>query len=397
MSADFEDIRPYKDSEVPRVLARLVADPELHDTIARMKYPRLARWLPWVFRGPIKARLEEAFAGASDVASFQQVIGHYWWGLMEKQTRDITVSGLEKLNPKASYLFICNHRDIAVDPAVVGLCLDRGGFGTPRIAIGDNLLTKPFTSDLMRLNKSFIVKRSVSGRREKLAALLQLSGYIRHSICQENSSIWIAQREGRAKDGLDRTDTALIKMLSLSKGKEQEFAEAMGQLNIVPVTLSYELDPCDGYKARELYEVEKHGSYQKSEHEDLKSIYKGIVGEKGLVHVAFGEPLTADELESADTIAAAIDQHVIENYHQHSSNLIAYNVLHGDHPNLSTMREKLALSDQEWAEREQQFKQRMQELPAEHRNIALAGYANSVVSQIGLQGQESHPREGGDP
>ncbi|UTW45447.1 1-acyl-sn-glycerol-3-phosphate acyltransferase [bacterium SCSIO 12696] len=384
MSADFEDIRPYKDSEVPEVLARLIADPELHDTIARMRYPRLARWLPWLFRGPIKSRLKQAFADAHDVDSFQQVIGHYWWGLMERQTRDITVSGLDRLSPQTPYLFICNHRDIAVDPAVVGISLDRNGFSTPRIAIGDNLLTKPFTSDLMRLNKSFIVKRSVNGRREKLAALMQLSGYIRHSICQENSSIWIAQREGRAKDGLDRTDTALIKMLSLSKGKEQDFAEAMGQLNIVPVTLSYELDPCDGYKARELYEVAQHGSYQKSEHEDLKSIYKGIIGEKGLVHVAFGEPLIPEELESADTIAAAIDQHVIENYHQHCTNLIAYNSLHGEHPKVTAMCEHLELGDQEWAEREQQFKQRIDSLPAEHRAIALTGYANSVVSQLEL-------------
>ena len=388
MSAEYEDIRPYNDSEVPGVLARLVADPELHDTIARMKYPRLARLAPWLFRGPIKAKLQEAFAGVTDVASFQQVIGHYWWGLMEKQTRDIEVSGLDQLDPQGAYLFICNHRDIAVDPAVVGLCLDRAGFGTPRIAIGDNLLSKPFTSDLMRLNKSFIVKRSVSGRREKMDALKQLSGYIRYSITEDNNSIWIAQREGRAKDGLDRTDTALIKMLSLSKGKEQDFAEAMGQLNIVPVTLSYELDPCDGYKARELYEVEKHGSYEKSEHEDLKSIYKGIVGQKGLVHVAFGEPLTVNELESADTIAAAIDQHVIENYHQHCTNLIAYRMLHGNHPQIDVLREQLNLSEQEWSEREQQFKQRIDNLPAEHRNIALAGYANSVVSQISLKDQD---------
>ncbi|MGS2723257.1 1-acyl-sn-glycerol-3-phosphate acyltransferase [Porticoccus sp. GXU_MW_L64] len=385
MNTDFEDIRPYKDSEVSQVLARLVADPELHDTIARMKYPRLARWIPWVFRGPIRARLEEAFAGVNDIAGFQQVIGHYWWNLMEKQTRDICVSGLDRLSKEQSYLFVCNHRDIAVDPAVVGIGLNRGGFNTPRIAIGDNLLTKPFTSDLMRLNKSFIVKRSVGSRREKMDALLQLSHYIRHSICQQNSSIWIAQREGRAKDGLDRTDTALIKMLSLSKDKDQDFAEAMGQLNIVPITLSYELDPCDAYKARELYEVAQHGSYQKSEHEDLKSIYKGIVGQKGLVHVTFGEPLTVDELESADSIAAAIDKHVIENYHQHCTNLIAYNRLHGDHPQVTEMRQQLGLSDSEWSEREQEFRQRIDSLPEKHRPIALAGYANSVVSQISLQ------------
>ena len=164
--------------------------------------------------------------GVNDVGGFQQIIGHYWWNLLDKQTDKITVSGLDQLDSNGAYLYICNHRDIAVDPALVGLSLDRAGHSTPRIAIGDNLLSKPFTSDLMRLNKSFIVKRSVNGRREKLKALMQLSSYIRHSITSENSSIWIAQREGRAKDGLDRTDTALIKMLALGKPKEQEFAES---------------------------------------------------------------------------------------------------------------------------------------------------------------------------
>ena len=384
MSGDYEDIRPYNDSEVGVVLERLMANRELHDTIAGMKYPRLTRWMPWLLRPQVEKKLRQVLGNITDVHGFQQVISDYWWPLMEQQTEAISVSGLDQLDPKGAYLYICNHRDIAVDPALVGMSLHRAGFDTMRIAIGDNLLSKPFTSDLMRLNKSFIVKRSVNGRREKLQALLQLSSYIRHSITADNSSIWIAQREGRAKDGLDRTDTALIKMLALSKDKAQEFANAMAALNIVPVTLSYELDPCDADKARELYEVERHGSYEKGEHEDLRSIYKGIVGEKGHIHVAYGEPLNAAELESADTVAEAIDRHVIENYHQHATNLIAYQTLHGNHSSVDAMKAALNRTEEQWAASQQAFAARMQAIPAEYRDIAIASYANPVVSQLQL-------------
>ncbi|WIO75656.1 1-acyl-sn-glycerol-3-phosphate acyltransferase [Porticoccaceae bacterium LTM1] len=381
---DFEDIRPYNDAEVRPVLDRLLADSELHDTIAGMKYPRLSKLLPWLFRPLVAKRLKAAFASATDVDSFQKVIGHYWWALIEKQSEEIAVSGLDQLPRGKSYLYICNHRDIAMDPALVGLSLDRAGRKTMRIAIGDNLLSKPFTSDLMRLNKSFIVKRSVSGRREKLQALMQLSSYIRHSITVEQSSIWIAQREGRAKDGLDRTDTALIKMLMLSKPKEQSFAEAAAELNIVPVSLSYELDPCDASKARELYSKKELGSYQKGEHEDLQSIYDGIVGQKGHIHVAFGRPLAGDELESADSVAEAIDRQVLKNYHQHPTNLIAYELLNGNDDRVDALKKVLDLSDEQWSEARVRFEARIAAMPAEHREYAIAIYANPVVSQLEL-------------
>lgn len=391
MTTDFEDIRPYNDAEVTTVLDRLLSDPELHDTIAGMKYPKLSRWLPWFFRPRVEARLRKVFAGVNDVESFQRVIGDNWWPLIESQSEGISVSGLDQLDANQSYLYICNHRDIAMDPALVGLSLDRAGRDTMRIAIGDNLLSKPFTSDLMRLNKSFIVKRSPGGRREKLQALLQLSGYIRHSLTEDGSSIWIAQREGRAKDGLDRTDTALIKMLMLSKAKQQDFAEAAQQLRIVPVALSYELDPCDAAKAKELLALQEQGSYEKAEHEDIQSIYDGIVGQKGHIHVAFGEPLSGAELESADTIAAAIDRHVIENYHQHPTNLIAYEQLHGEHPQVAELKAQLKTqlnrTDAQWQQIEQQFNARMQAMSAAERQIALAIYANPVVSRLQLADQ----------
>src|SRR5690606_30812757 len=222
---------------------------------------------------------------------------------------------------------ISNHRDIAMDPAFVNLARHQRRMDTVRIAIGDNLLSKPFASDLMRINKSFIVKRSATGRREKLAALTTLSRYIRHSILVDRACVWIAQREGRAKNGVDRTETALVKMLALGRDRAQPFGEAIAALNLVPVSIAYCFDPCDLDKARELHERETTGSYQKRPHEDLASIYKGIVGDKGAVHVAFGEPLAAP-LADDDEVAAWLDRQIVGRYRLQPTNLIAWRRLH---------------------------------------------------------------------
>ena len=159
---------------------------------------------------------------------------------------------------------------------------------TVRIAIGDNLLRKPYASDLMRVNRSFIVKRSVTSRRDKLEALKTLSRYIRHSITDEQVSCWIAQAEGRAKDGCDRTETALLKMLALSKSKEQSFGAAIQEINLIPVSISYEYDPCAGDKARELHASEQGLTYIKDEFEDLDTILKGLVEYKGRIQLVLG-------------------------------------------------------------------------------------------------------------
>ena len=169
--------------------------------------------------------------GVADVRSMQVIIERYMDRMIESATGGFSVSGLERLNPVRPYLYMSNHRDIAMDPAFTNYALHRNGYDTVRIAIGDNLLTKPWVSDLMRLNKSFIVKRSVSGPRELLAASKNLANYIQHSLLQENAPIWIAQREGRAKDGVDRTEPVIIKMLSMSRDKrEQEFGEHIQSL-----------------------------------------------------------------------------------------------------------------------------------------------------------------------
>jgi glycerol-3-phosphate O-acyltransferase len=259
----------------------------------------------------------------------------------------------------------------------VNYALYHNGFDTARIAIGDNLLSKSYVSGLMRLNKSFIVKRSAKGPREMLKNSKQLSAYIRHSIQEEAHAIWIAQREGRAKDGKDRTEPAIIKMLSLSQQRKTEaFPDFIRGLNIVPVTISYELDPCDGAKAQELYEKATHGSYEKDEHEDVASIAKGIDGEKGHVHVSFGTPLAAD-FENADEVAAAVDQQVWANYVLHPSNFFAYKRLHGSYPEGVYSDQLKAFDATELVAQEQAFNARIDALPAEHRNYALGIYANA--------------------
>ncbi len=378
-AGEFDDIRPYRDVEVRPVLDRLVADPELVATLLTMKFPRLWPQLHWLARPLIRRAVRRAFAGVQSVADFQELIRVQLERLAQRVTRGVTVSGVEKLSPGVGYLFISNHRDIAMDPALLDLVLVRRGLDTVRIAIGDNLLTKAFASELMRLNKSFIVKRAVSGRRDKLAALKQLSAYIRHSICDERCSVWIAQREGRAKDGIDRTDTALLKMLALSRVPGQSFAEAIGDLNIVPVAISYELDPCDVDKARELHARRTVGAYQKQEHEDLASIYKGIVGAKGHVHVAFGElirPAPADD----DQLAAAIDRQIIAAYRLQPTHLMAWETLYGRDARVEVWKRELAVHD--WRDEEAEFGARLATVPEPEREIFLEMYANPVSSHL---------------
>ena len=214
---EFDDIRPYFDSEVSTVLARLSNNSEFIDILLSIKYPRLHRWLPWLIRPIISYTLRLAFSKIKKVSDLHKAMRVSFGKLLIETDSFLTISGLEKLERKKPYLYISNHRDIAMDPAFLNVALIDDGRDTVRIAIGDNLLKKEFVSDLARVNKSFVVKRSVQGRREKLTALTKLSRYIRYSLIEDKSSVWIAQREGRAKNGLDRTEPALLKMLNLSK------------------------------------------------------------------------------------------------------------------------------------------------------------------------------------
>ncbi|MBP6382089.1 MAG: 1-acyl-sn-glycerol-3-phosphate acyltransferase [Pseudomonadales bacterium] len=377
MSQDrFAQIRPYNDDEVRGVLDRLLRNAEFTDAITRLRFPLAGRMVGALLRPVVRLYLGRQLADVASVAGFQQVVEKYMTAMIEASTGEFTVSGLERLDPSRACLFIGNHRDIALDPAFVNYALYANGRDTVRIAIGDNLLTKDYAADLMRLNKSFIVRRSTKGPRQMLAALQELSGYIRHSLLEERSSIWIAQREGRAKDGWDRTEPAIIKMLCISRARETPLAEHVRALNIVPVSISYEWDPCDAAKARELYLRATAGGYEKEEHEDVASIARSITAPKGAVHVSFGEPLAAD-FAGPDEVAAEIDRQVMALYRVQASNLAALRMLHGRLPQGYADDAALAAADTE-------LRARLDALPAEHRPYLIAMYANPLLNRAAL-------------
>ncbi|MFN3882331.1 MAG: 1-acyl-sn-glycerol-3-phosphate acyltransferase [Nitrincola lacisaponensis] len=322
LNADpFQSIRPYRDNEVAEVLNRMVRDNELVDAIAHYQLPRLPRYILRWLRPIVRIGLAAKVGEIENITSFQKLVANYMTKMINRSTRKLSCSGIDRLDPQEAYLFVSNHRDIAMDPAFVNWALYQYGMNTVRIAIGDNLLRKPYISDLMRLNKSFIVKRSIKAPREMMAAMTLLSEYIDHSI-STGHSVWIAQREGRSKDGNDRTDPTLLKMFYMSHRKQRSFAEMVERLNIVPVSISYELDPCDVMKARELASVASQGKYQKGEFEDIDSIVRGITGEKGHVHVDFGEPIRG-QFDTPEALAAEIDRQILGGYYLHPTHLAA--------------------------------------------------------------------------
>lgn len=374
---EFDAIRPYGDDEVPAVMQRLLQDRELLQTLAGYRFPRLSRWLPGVTSKLVGSALRREAQGVHSVSDLQQRLEPWLDKVIERSTLTVTYSGLDNLSKTQPHLFLANHRDIAMDPAFVNYALYHGGHPTPRIAIGDNLLQRSFVSDLMRLNKCFIVHRSVSGRREKLAVYQTLSAYINHSVLGGHS-VWIAQSEGRAKDGCDRTDTAIIKMLCMSR-KGQPFAEVVRSLNIVPVSIAYEWDPCDQMKARELEQRERTGSYQKQPGEDDTSIAKGLTGYKGRVHIAFGSPLTGDYAD-AKAVAAEADRQILGLYRLYPSNYLAMEQLEPvPGVDISGWREQFEAAV--LAEEQARFSQRLAACPADQRQWWLRQYANPVISR----------------
>jgi hypothetical protein len=361
----YSDIRPYRDDEVASVIQNLVNDPEFQASVAAFIMPKLNKVIPRLCRWMIKLSLQRKTKSFTKVNDLQLEAAKYLYRLIKRSTDGFTYTGLDKLDNSKPMLFISNHRDITLDPALINLALHESGYSTLEIAIGDNLLSKPWISDLMRLNKSFIVKRSEKTKRAMLTASKKLSSYVHHTLNDNQQNVWIAQKEGRAKDGLDVTNSALISMLLLNKDKKMPISEYLQQLNIVPVSISYEYDPCDTDKAIELAEVEANGNYEKAEHEDIRSITQGIVGHKGQVNVAFGEVIQGDFADSK-AIAAAIDQQIIGNYHLFESNQSAYQVLHQQGQAIPQLNERL------------------QGLTQAQQRWLLTMYANAVVSQKGM-------------
>ena len=376
----FKNIRPYQDSEIRPVLDELITDPEFLDCIAMFYFPKLTRIFPGLIKLAASHKLKRQVRGVSDVNSMQDVIATYMDKMIIDTTTNLTHSGMEKLKEGRSYLFISNHRDITMDPAFVNYVLYNGGFNTLQIAIGDNLLKKPFVTDLMRLNKSFIVARSAKGR-ELLQSMKTLSEYIHHCI-YSGENVWIAQREGRAKDGIDRTDPALLKMLSLAK-RELKLSGSLNALHIVPVSISYEYDACDVLKARELYEIEKHGSFTKTDESDITSIVTGMIGFKGNVHVAFGEELNLGT-DDPDEIAAIVDEQIIGNYQLNKTNYLALEHLKKDGLLLPHRVRSLVEGDNISASARLKFEKRLESVDVGLRKHWLFNYANPILNKLGV-------------
>lgn len=380
---EFEAIRPYNDAEVPGVLARLIDDDHFIAILAGYRFPRLSKGLGWVVRPLLRTRLRQELGDLQSVAALQDKLEPYVDRAIEKASDGVTYSGIERLRSGRAYLFLANHRDIVMDPAFVNYAVYHAGLPTPRIAIGDNLLQKPFVSDLMRLNKSFIVHRSISGRREKLAAYQQLSAYINHSIRQDGQSIWIAQAEGRAKDGDDRTDSAILKMFHMSC-KDEPFAELVKALNIVPVSISYEFDPCDQAKARELHIRATTGGYTKAPGEDDVSIALGITGYKGRVHVAFGEPVSG-EFEDAKALAQEMDRQILGHYRLFPASYLAYAAWDGRDPELAVPAATDLFPAEEIEVARGEWERRLAECPAQYRPQLVRQYAQPVLNKYRVQ------------
>ncbi|WP_289106429.1 1-acyl-sn-glycerol-3-phosphate acyltransferase [uncultured Pseudoalteromonas sp.] len=344
----YADIRPYNDDEVAASLARLINDNAFIDVIAKYNLPRFISAMPFIARTLVRSQLRKKWGKFTSVEDVQNEVAKYLDKLIKRTTSKVTFSGLDKLDPQQAYLFISNHRDIVLDPALVNWGLYQHKMKTVRIAIGDNLLQIPYITELMRLNKSFIVKRSAKAPKEMLKALTQLSSYIYDSLTAGNS-IWIAQKEGRAKDGFDQTDPALLKMLQLNGRKQKkEFGEYIKELKIVPVSISYQYEPCAISKAKELYHKQQHGEYVKSEGEDIASIVEGFSSAKGHVHLAFGQPVESG-CDDADELAQTIDKHIVESFYLHPGNYIAGGCKQAviDEPDTATFEQRLALVPEE--------------------------------------------------
>ncbi|MGI6433246.1 MAG: 1-acyl-sn-glycerol-3-phosphate acyltransferase, partial [Sphaerochaetaceae bacterium] len=287
-----------------------------------------------------------------------------------------TYSGLENLEPTKPYLFVSNHRDIILDCALLDYALIQGGMSTCEMAIGDNLLVNQFATDMFKLNGGITVKRNLP-MREQYQESLRLSRYFVELITQGGKSIWIAQKSGRAKDGIDVTNPAIIKMLYLSyKDSKLSFGQLIDSVNIVPVAISYQYDPNDINKGREEVSRKLYGTYRKKKYEDVVNMLRGLRRYKGNVHVSFGTRL-GGEFADATEVAAEIDRQIHTNYKLWDTNYFAYDVLHSSE-RFKAEYEKLHTK---------KFLARYKALADELREFVLSSYANPVRMQLQVLGK----------
>ena len=375
----FDPIRPFEPDELPDVFDRLLQNEQFSSVLAYF-YPDVP-----------KEALAEKMHACKDNLDFQKTFCYgFLVQLLARLSKGCDID-IASLDTDSRYTFISNHRDIVLDSALLDKLLIDAGFNTTcEIAIGDNLLKLPWVKDLVRVNKSFIVERALS-MREMLMASKRLSEYMHFVIAEKNDNIWIAQREGRAKDSNDRTQEAILKMMVM--GGEGSIIDRLKQLHLVPLAISYEYDPCDYLKAAELQARRDNPCWQKGPMDDVTSMQTGIMGYKGYIHYQCADcidsyldtiPADTPKTELFRLIADHIDRQIFAGYRLYPNNYVALDLLHGDsaHADHYTAEDK--------AQFEAYLKGQLDKIEMEGKDDAylreqmLKMYANPAINQMGL-------------
>ena len=318
--SDFIAIEPYEDWQVKREIESLIEDNKFLLTVSSQLYPKLTKVLPPLAKFIFKRAFSKSFKSSKTIEEFQKNLVPFVERMIDRTTKKFTYSGIENLSSKST-LYVSNHRDIALDSLFLNYVRFLEGYKTVRIAIGNNLLDGGFSEKLMRLNKSFVVHRNIKGIKETYQILQKLSSYIDDSIKVDKESVWIAQKEGRANDGNDFTDTAVLKMLYLACRKKMNLEKWLSRVNLTPISISYEYDPLDITKAIG-WEGWEDLSKRENNERDLQELVSGITGDKGRVHLHICKTIT-NIPKDLEGLAEDIDKEIISNYRLWPSNYIA--------------------------------------------------------------------------
>lgn len=318
--SDFISIEPYEDWQVKREIESLIEDNKFLLTVSSQLYPKLTKVLPPLAKFIFKRAFSKSFKSSKTIEEFQKNLVPFVERMIDRTTKKFTYSGIENLSSKST-LYVSNHRDIALDSLFLNYVRFLEGYKTVRIAIGNNLLDGGFSEKLMRLNKSFVVHRNIKGIKETYQILQKLSSYIDDSIKVDKESVWIAQKEGRANDGNDFTDTAVLKMLYLACRKKMNLEKWLSRVNLTPISISYEYDPLDITKAIG-WEGWEDLSKRENNERDLQELVSGITGDKGRVHLHICKTIT-NIPKDLEGLAEDIDKEIISNYRLWPSNYIA--------------------------------------------------------------------------
>ncbi len=375
---DFKDISPYSDHEVKGQIKNLLNNKLFFKQLAKFLFPTSSKFLPGLIEVFIKGKFRASFQSASNIREFQSALAPYVKTMIEKTTDGFTFSGKENLSSVPS-VYIGNHRDIALDAAFLNFLLYEQNKKTLRIAIGDNLLDGSFAETIMRLNKSFVVHRDIHGIKETLRKLTKLSTYIDHSLFNDNESIWIAQKEGRANDGNDFSDVAVLKMLYLCKRKELSFVEWVKKINFIPVSISYEYDPLDITKASG-WDHHEEMSLEEINESDLHELATGLFGYKGRVHLHICDPIDyqGDDIEE---LSGMIEQKILSNYKIWPTSHIAAKELSSESSDFKLFDENLIDSNQET-----KFLNRFNGIEERVRKECLETYVRPMVNKKKARG-----------